>query len=165
MKTGKILAKRFLFVPVTLLLGAFLFTACHKDSNDKNTPANKTYTISGSANGSQVVPALTDSGSGSISGTYSSSTGQLITTTTWSNLTGAPTIGGYYTGAMGVNGTLIGSAWALGSGLSGTGSFADTTTLTADQATQLTSGNWYYLLGTAANPTGEIRGQITATAQ
>jgi hypothetical protein len=36
-------------------------------------------------------------------------------------------------------------------------------TLTDAQATNLTNGGWYYSYGTAANPTGEVRGQITAT--
>ena len=74
------------------------------------------FTISGNAGGSQVVPAVTDSGTATISGTYSSSTRQLITTTNWTNLTVGPTTGGFYVGATGTNGTLVGSDWALGTG-------------------------------------------------
>jgi hypothetical protein len=164
MKTKGNLARHLLVTSSMFFFSVLVFTACHKDNNSKNN-TNKTYTISGNASGSQVVPAVADSGTATIAGTYNSSTGQLITTTTWTNLTGGPTLGGFYTGASGTNGALIGSSWALGSGLTATGSFADTMTLTADQATQLTTGNWYFLLGTAANPNGEVRGQITATAQ
>lgn len=123
------------------------------------------YTISGSASGTQMVPPVSGSGTAAISGTYNVNTGQLNYTTTWSNLTGAPTLGAFYTGATGVNGTIVGSAWTLGSGLTGTGSLSNTITLTSDQAAQLIAGNWYYVLGTSANATGEVRGQITATLQ
>ena len=165
MKTKGNFSRHLLVTSSMFFFSVLVFTACHKDNNDNNNNTNKTYTISGNASGSQVVPAVADSGTATISGTYNQSTGQLITMTSWTNLTAGPTIGGFYTGASGTNGTLIGSNWALASGLTGTGSFADTMTLTADQATQLTTGNWYFLLGTVANPNGEVRGQITATAQ
>ena len=74
-------------------------------------------------------------------------------------------MGVIYYGASGVNGTIVGSPWTFESGLTGTGMRTDTTTLTSEQETQLTGGNWYYSLGTTANPAGEVRGQITATAQ
>jgi hypothetical protein len=51
----------------------------------------------------------------------------------------------------------------MGTDSTGTSSNTGTMTLTADQATQLINGNWYYTIGTAANPNGEIRGQITAS--
>ena len=38
-------------------------------------------------------------------------------------------------------------------------------TLTEAQADQLLDGDWYYEYNTAANATGEVRGQITATQQ
>ncbi len=165
MKANGNFSRKLLVISSMFLFSVFVFTACNKDNDNKNNNTNKTYSITGNASGSQVVPALPDSGTATISGTYSTATGQLITMTNWTNLTGAPTSGGFYTGATGTNGTLVGSAWALPSGLANTGSFADTMTLTADQATQLTTGNWYYSLGTTANPNGEVRGQITATPQ
>jgi len=164
MKTNGNFARQLLVTSSMFLFSVFVFTACHKDNDNKNN-TNKTYTISGNGSGSQVVPAVADSGTATISGTYSSGTGQLITMTNWTNLTGGPTTGGFYIGASGTNGILVGDNWALGSGLTSTGSFADTLTLTVDQATQLTTGNWYFLLGTVANPNGEVRGQIVATPQ
>jgi hypothetical protein len=164
MKAQKNVGRRLLFVSSIIFLTVFMLAACDK-KDDNNNNSNTMYTISGNASGNQVVPAVTDSGTATISGTYDAGTKQLITTTNWSNLTGAPTGGGYYSGASGVNGTIIGSPWTFESGLTGTGMRIDTTTLTSDQETQLTGGNWYYSLATTANPGGEVRGQITATAQ
>jgi hypothetical protein len=140
------------------------FTSCAKD--DATTVATSiTYSLSGNASGSQSVPASSNpNGSGTMSGTYNSSTRIMSYTTTWSNLTGAPISGGLYTGVAGQIGTSI-SAWSLGSGLSTSGSFSGTTTLNADQEAKLLAGQAYYILSTTANASGEIRGQITASAQ
>src|SRR5664279_2168966 len=129
MKTRTSISKQLFISAAVLLFSVFVFTACHKDKAS-DTNANRTYSISGSANGSQVVPAVSDSGTATITGTYNQSTGKLITTTNWTNLTGAPTLGGFYSGAAGANGSLIGSTWAFMGATSGTGSFSDTMTLT-----------------------------------
>lgn len=154
--------KIFLVASVAVLSIA-AFSSCNKDNNDSNNN-NKTYSISGNASGSQMVPSVSGNGTGTISGTYDPNTMVLNYTTNWSGLTGAPTSGGFYSGASGANGTMIGSVWNMGAGLSSTGSYTGQMTLTADQASQLTSGNWYYTMGTATNTSGEVRGQITATA-
>lgn len=153
-----------LFVFSFVIFSTFVFTSCDKKNEDKNNDKT-TYSISGNASTSQVVPAVTGSGTATISGTYNSDNGQMITTTTWTNLSGAPITGGFYQGAAGVNGSLIGDLWSLGTGLTATGTFSDTTIITSEQATQLKGGNLYYSLATAANPNGEVRGQLTATAQ
>jgi hypothetical protein len=148
---------------VAVLLTFFLMTAC-KDDDDPSTNNNvKTYTLSGNANGSQMVPSVAGTGTGTFSGTYNPQTRVMTYTTNWNGLTGAPTSGGFYGGASGSNGTAIGSAWTIPSGATETGTMNGTMTLTADQAAQLTGGNMYYTMGTATNPNGEMRGQITAT--
>jgi len=164
MKTRTNLVSKVLFVFSFVFLGALAFTACDKKNEDKNN-SNAMFTISGNASSSQVVPSVTGSGTATIAGTYNSGNGQMITTTNWTNLSGAPITGGFYMGASGVNGALIGDLWSLGTGLTATGTFSDTTTLTSEQATALKSGNLYYSLATAANPNGEVRGQLTATPQ
>jgi hypothetical protein len=131
---------------------------------DNSNPQPSSYTVSGSANGSQMVPAVSGSGSGSFNGTYNPNTRVLTYTTGWNGLTGAPTSAGFYTGASGVSGTAMGSPWTLSSGITGTGSMNGSMTLTAEQARSLTDGNVYYSYGTTANPNGEVRGQMTATA-
>lgn len=156
-------SKRFLLITSIIALSAFAVTSCNKDDNNDNNNGTM-YTISGNASGSQVVPSVSGSGSATIAGTYNANTRVMTYTTNWTGLSGAPTSGGFYSGASGTNGSLIGSTWNLGTGLSSTGTFSGQTTLTADEATQLTTGNLYYTLGTATNTAGEVRGQITATA-
>jgi hypothetical protein len=156
------LTKNSLFASL-IVASALFFTSCSKDDGYVATSIN--YSISGNATGSQSVPASSNqNGSGSMTGTYNSSTRIMSYTTSWSNLTGAPVSGGLYTGVAGQLGTSI-SAWSLGSGLSTSGSFSGTTTLNADQEAKLLAGQAYYILSTTANASGEIRGQITASAQ
>lgn len=155
------LSKGILFASVGLAMTLFLISC----SKDPVVSATITYSISGNASGAQAVPTSSNNnGSGTISGTYNSSTKVMSYTTTWASLTGAPLSGGLYTGASGVVGTSI-AAWTLGSGLTASGTFSTTTTLNAEQEAKLLAGNCYYILGTAANASGEIRGQISATAQ
>src|SRR4051812_5976837 len=95
-----------LMLVVTLVFIAAL-TSCKDDNND--TVNNKPYTISGNASGSQVVPAVSGSGTGTISGTYDPSTRLLTYSSNWNGLTGAPSSGGFYSGASGVSGTAVGT--------------------------------------------------------
>jgi CHRD domain-containing protein len=163
MKTSKNSAGRVLFVTSFVILSTFIFSSCERNNDDKN---NRTmFTISGNASSSQVVPPVSGGGTATITGTFNSGNGQMITTTSWTDLSSVPISGGFYLGATGVNGSLIGDLWSLGTGLSTSGAISDTATLTSEQATELKSGNLYYLLGTSANPSGEVRGQLTATPQ
>lgn len=146
-----------------MLAGAVMFSACDKDDDD-NTSMNN-YTISGNASGSQVVPTVAGSGTGSMSGTYNPNNRTFTYTTTWNGLTGAPTNGGFYMGSSGTTGTAVGTPWTFGVGTTGTGTQTGSMTLTDAQAAQLTSGGWYYSYGTATYPGGEVRGQMTAVQQ
>lgn len=138
------------------------FTGCTK--SDSSVAVDVSYALSGNSNGSQATPANNSSGSGSMSGMYHTSTKVMTYTTTWSNLSGAPINGGLFIGITGQVGTSL-YAWTLGSGLTASGNFSASTTLNADQEAQLLAGKCYYVLGTTANASGEIRGQITATKQ
>jgi hypothetical protein len=163
MKKNESLLRRVFLMSSLVVATSFGLMSCDKDDDDDTNTNNANYTISGNANGSQMVPSVTGNGTGSISGTYNPTTGVLTYTTNWSNLSGAPTSGGFYSGASGTAGTAVGTPWTMGTGLTGTGTYSGTMNLTAAQGTQLTSGNWYYTLGTANRSGGEIRGQITAT--
>jgi hypothetical protein len=156
-------SKKFLLASSVVVMSAFALTSCSKDDDGSGYENNTMYTISGNANGSQMVPSVSGNGTATISGTYNANTGVLNYTTNWTGLSGAPTSGAFYTGATGSNGTMVGNNWTLGTGLTGTGTLSGTTTLTADQFNSLRSGNWYYSLGTSTNTNGEVRGQITAT--
>jgi hypothetical protein len=145
-----------------LLATVFMFSSCSKEDD---SGISLTYSLSGSATASQTGNSgNTSSGSGNFTGTYDATTKVMTYTTTWSNLTGAPTSGGLFLGALGQAGTSI-YVWSLGSGLSSSGSFSASTTLSAQQEAQLLAGNAFYLLNTAAYASGEIRGQISASAQ
>lgn len=126
-------------------------------------PDNRPYTVSGDASGSQMVPAVSGTGTGSIDGTYDPATRSLTFTSNWNGLTGPPSSGGFFRGASGTNGTAVGTPWTFADGSIETGSMNGTMTLTSEQARDMLDGGWYYTFGTTANPGGEVRGQITAT--
>jgi hypothetical protein len=151
---------RVLFMCLALAILSGLAISCDDDDDKVD---NRSYTLSGDAGGSQMVPAVSGSGSGTITGTYNPSTRELNYTSNWNGLTGAPTSGGFYNGASGTSGTAVGNPWTFASGSTGTGSTTGTMTLTSAQADQLLGGNWYYSYGTTANAGGEVRGQISAT--
>jgi hypothetical protein len=152
--------KAMLITMVVIACSAVIFSC----DDDEDTPiVENTYTISGTASGSQVVPAVAGSGTGTITGTYDQETRELTYTNTWSGLTGAPTTGGFYYGATGVNGTMVGSPWTYDVSTTESGSASGTMTLTEAQEDQLLAGDWYYGYSTVANVDGEVRGQITTT--
>ena len=163
MKTKQSLVKRVVMISSAVLISSLALMSCKKDDNNNNTAKN--FTISGNASGSQMVPSVAGSGTGTMTGTFNPNTRVFTYTTNWNNLSGTPTSGAFYTGATGTNGSIVGSPWTIASGSTATGNLSGSMTLTPDQATQLTSGNWYYTMGTANNTNGEIRGQITATQQ
>lgn len=151
---------KMIFACSFILFATFPLNSCKKS---KTTVNNTPYTLTGNGAGSQMVPSVTGNGTSTFTGTYNPATKTMNYTTNWTGLSGGATSGGFYTGASGVSGTAIGSPWTMGTDSTGTSSNTGTMTLTADQATQLINGNWYYTIGTTANPGGEIRGQITAS--
>jgi hypothetical protein len=152
------LFKRALYV--SLLLGVVLIMSCNKDDDN---PDNRPYTVTGDANGAQMVPAVSGTGTGTFNGTYDPASGTLTYTSNWNGLTGAPTSGGFYNGASGSAGTAAGSPWTIPANSTGTGTYSGTMQLTGEQASQMLGGNWYYSYGTGTNPGGEVRGQMSAT--
>ena len=161
MKTQFFRGRKLIAMLALVLISSFMLTSCKKD--DDNKVDNRPYTLSGDASGSQMVPAVAGTGTGTITGSFDPATNQLTYTTNWNGLTGAPTSGGFYNGASGANGTAIGDPWTFESTATGTGTRSGTMTLTSEQVGQLLGGNWYYSYGTAANSGGEVRGQISAT--
>jgi hypothetical protein len=137
--------------------------SCHKNYQDGDLHTG-VYTINGNASGSQMVPAVTVSGSGKISGTYNTHNNVITWTVNWSNLTSPPTSASFYSGAPGTNGKAMGTPWTLTfqSELTNTDSASGVMVLTPDQAEKLINGDWYFTMGTTSNATGEIRGQIKA---
>lgn len=160
-KTIKSITPRMLAI-LMVFTCSFYAMSC-KDDDDTPAVDNTPYVISGDANGTQMSPSVIGTGTGTMSGSYNPETRVLTYTSNWNGLTGAPTAGGFYSGARGTNGTAVGTPWTFDSNATGTGTTSGTMTLTPEQGTAFTNGGWYYSYGTSANPNGEVRGQITAT--
>jgi hypothetical protein len=96
---------------------------------------------------------------GMIEATLSSSSNVLTWKITFSGLSGPVTAAHFHGPAMaGQNAAVVVPIGApLVSPISGS------TTLTPAQAADLTAGKWYVNLHTAANPSGEARGQVTVS--
>ena len=103
------------------------------------------------------VPATTSHGQGTLKGEINSKTSVLTWTINYNDLSG-PVTGAHFHGPAleGKNADVtVPITGSLASPINGTA------TLTTAQVKELMEGKWYVNLHTAANPNGEIRGQIT----
>jgi CHRD domain len=108
--------------------------------------------------GASEVPPTTSSASGTVEANLNKQTNELSWTVTYSGLSG-PATGAHFHGPAiaGVNaGVVVPITGSLTSPIRGVAS------LTAAQTADLMAGKWYVNLHTAANPNGEIRGQLPA---
>src|SRR5215831_603437 len=128
-----------LVIAITLIA----FVGCSKNDNNDNKN-NGMYNVTGNANGTQVVPSVNGSGSGSFTGTYNAKTNLLNYNMGWTGLTGSATSTAFYSGAIGANGSLIGNTAVTTNGT--TGASVGTITLTDAQETALLNGGLYYLI-------------------
>ncbi len=107
-------------------------------------------------NGATEVPPKTTPGTGDLLATLDTTTKMLSYTLTYEGLTGPATMAHFHGPAKpGANaGVVVPITGTLTSPVHGTA------TLTDAQVKQLTGGLWYTNVHTAANPGGEIRGQV-----
>ena len=115
-----------------------------------------TISLHADLKGASEVPAKDTNAGGTLSATLDTDTNQLKYQVTYSGLTGPVTAAHFHGPAgEGVNAKpqvpVKGPYEATIDG---------TTTITAEQAKDLLDGKWYFNLHTAANPGGEIRGQV-----
>lgn len=106
--------------------------------------------------GSNEVPAKQVSGTGTLAATYDTETKQLHYHVVYDGLTG-PVSAAHFHGpaAEGVNAKpQVPVKAPFASPIDGDA------TLTDEQSTDLLAGKWYFNLHTAANPGGEVRGQV-----
>jgi hypothetical protein len=145
--------KKLLF---SALAGLVLVSACKKDNDSVPTQQ-----VSGTLSGSNEVPAVSASGSGTFTGTYTPSTKSLNYTVTYAGLTGAPTGAHLHFGDAKhttASPTVPFPTASLPTTTSGT--FGGTVTLTAQQADSLTAGRIYANIHTATNTGGELRANV-----
>ncbi len=108
-------------------------------------------------NGASEVPAKQSPGTGGVDATLDTTTKKLDYNSTWQGLTGPATMAHFHGPAEpGANAGVV-VPWANNP----TSPFKGTVTLTDKQMADLEAGKWYANVHTAANPAGEIRGQMT----
>ena len=102
------------------------------------------------------VPVNASPGSGTLEASLDKQTSVLSWTVSYSGLTGPVKAGHFHGPALaGTNaGVALGFTGSVDSPVKGSA------TLTAAQINELMSGKWYVNLHTAANPGGELRGQV-----
>jgi hypothetical protein len=143
------------FMTTSLLM--LTISSCKKDDDDENK-----FKISGNANGAQEVPAVTTTGTGTITGAYDSEDNTLTYTITWTGLQGNVNNMHFHGPADATvsAGVQIGiDGWPA----TPSGTVSGTATLNEVQEVDLLAGKWYYNIHTTFKGTGEIRGNITAT--
>jgi CHRD domain len=152
------------------LLTAMTLSACNKTPSSAPAPSPPKMpssssapadTVAGAAvtatlGGSSEVPAVSGGGIGTMEGRYDPATNLLKWTVTYSGLSGIATAAHIHGPAIaGENAPpVVPVEGNLASPIIGV------TTLTSAQITDLKSGKWYFNIHTAANPNGEIRGQL-----
>src|SRR4051812_18550848 len=99
----KTIFRKFFTIGSGAAMSLFVFSGCDDKDNNKSTM----FTLSGSANGSQVVPSVSGTATGNITGTYNAQTNQMVYNMTWAGLSGAATSAGFYNGSVGTNGSLF----------------------------------------------------------
>jgi hypothetical protein len=140
-----------------LVAGALALGGCGMmDSMSSSTPkpAMAPGEMSATLSGAKEVPPNTSGGSGSAKVNLSGNS--LSWTITYSGTTGPVTAGHFHGPASaGANaGVVVPFAPPLASPITGSA------TLTDAQVADLKAGKWYINLHTAANPGGELRGQV-----
>ncbi|HEX3059364.1 MAG TPA: CHRD domain-containing protein, partial [Usitatibacter sp.] len=128
-----------------------LASGCGGTDSKPNTMVVK----SASLNGAQETPPVTTFATGTAVFTIDTDSGAISGTVNTSNI--EATVAHIHEGPVGVLSPVI---IPLTKGDNGTWTVPDGTTLTASQLDSLKNGNLYVNVHTAANPTGEIRGQI-----
>jgi CHRD domain len=106
--------------------------------------------------GASEVPAVTTAGKGAADIDYDAATKKLSWKVTYTGLSG-PATAAHFHGPAGAT-DKAGVAVAIPN--AGTSPVEGSATLTDAQAADLTAGKYYVNIHTAANPGGEIRGQV-----
>jgi hypothetical protein len=113
--------------------------------------------FSATMNSASEVPPKTSAGSGDMLGTLDTATKNFTYTVTFQGLTGPATAAHFHgPAAAGANAGVV-----VPLGNAPTNPITGSKPLTDAQIADLMAGKWYVNVHTAANPGGEIRGQVT----
>lgn len=116
-----------------------------------------TVTFHATLNGASEVPPKTSAGTGEATATLDTATRELAYTVEFSGLSGPATMAHFHgPAAVGAN---AGVQVPLGNNPASP--IKGNAKLTDAQIADLLAGKWYVNVHTAANPGGEIRGQVT----
>jgi hypothetical protein len=108
--------------------------------------------------GAQEVPPVVTSASGTAAVSINAATNQALVSVQWAGLSGNATVGHLHSGAPGANGPVVCN---LSPPNVPAGAVVDALcNFTAQQIADLRNGLLYVNIHTAANPGGEIRGQV-----
>lgn len=159
---NKNLFKGMLLSSCLAIFGVTTFSGCDEDNDDM--AKDEMFTVSGNASGSQEVPAVTESGTATLSGNYNRTTNKLDYSINWTGLTGDAVAAHFHGPAtVGVGAGVLVPINLTTNGINGK---AEGSVVIADSVeTALLDGKVYYNLHTALHPNGEIRGQVTTTAK
>ena len=136
---------------VTLLAATVAFAGCGM------MPMANTAKFGATLSGAAEVPPNTSAGIGTLEASLSKDTSVLRWKLSYSGLTGPASAAHFHGPAMaGANAGVVLPFSSPASPIEGQA------TLTAAQVADLMAGKWYANVHTAANPGGEIRGQVTA---
>jgi hypothetical protein len=117
-------------------------------------------TFKATLNGATEVPPNESKGAGTLTATYDPATKALSWNGSYSGLTGDVTAAHFHGPAEpGKNAGV--AVWISTKGSPFPSPFSGSATLTEAQASDLEAGRWYVNIHTAANPGGELRGQLT----
>ena len=136
-----------------LVAATVAFAAC---SNMSMPMMSKTSSATNAMSSTQEVPPKSSAGTGTVKTTLDKDTRKLTWVVTYSGLSGPVTAGHFHGPATaGQNAGVVVPFTSTTSPIEGSA------TLTEAQMADLLAGKWYANLHTAANPGGEIRGQVT----
>lgn len=144
-------------VRVTLLAGTVALAACGMAPKAPMTAAADTAAFAAVLSSAAEVPVNSSPGAGTLDATLDKNSNVFRWKLTYSGLTGPATMAHFHGPALA--GANAGVAVPFPSAMSPA---SGETVLTAAQVADLMAGKWYANVHTAANPGGEIRGQVMA---
>ncbi|MCW3108496.1 MAG: domain containing protein [Segetibacter sp.] len=160
MKTVFALTTRLLIFTV-IIAGIYSFRNVYSYQKTVVTK-NDSVTKKGIAlTGTQEVPAVSTSGSGTLDVSYDKSTKTLRYSATWSGMTDSVTMMHFHgPAAKGANAGVVFPIHEFTPGTSGTATGTVTLDEVKTKEADLLGGKWYYNIHTKTHPAGEIRGQV-----